>query len=653
MKAHPDDAGMFWQNTGGKGAARVVESFLPDTPWRPPHPDTWPSWAGVPRVAVDLETKDPDLEELGPGCRRKDGSSYVVGYAFGLQDGPRMYLPTRHAGGDNCDPGQVLRYMRAQAAAYDGEICGAHLQYDLDWMLEEGIVFPNVKAYRDVQIAEPLIDENQFAYGLDAIAGRHKLPGKRHATLYAACRAHRIPTDKDKTVKQNLWRLPARYVGDYAEGDVDLPLRLLAVQEPLIDSEGVRAIYELESALLPVFLAMTRQGIPIDQDQLDMLERKFLIEQREAAARIKDLTGVDMTDAWFETGPAVQALTARGIRVGETPTGKPSVRKEWLEELEDPVAAEIRRGRNMDKFIGTFYKGVREHTINGRVHPVYHQLKADNEGALQGTVSGRPSCTHPNVLNQPVRHKIYGKDWRRIYIPEKGAKWFRGDFSSQEPRLTVHAANNIKIQGQPIPGAADMVRQYRENPKTDLHGMVAMLSGKGMEWRESAKTIFLGRAYGLSDGNMVHKMGFPTVLRQGRHGVYRAPGPEGQAMLDEFNAKVPFLTATRDAARRAAERRGYILTIGGRKCRFPNGFFHKALNRYCQGSAADQTKRAMLLIYRELKYVPYMQVYDELDGPITDDALAVRIAYLMEHALELDVPSVVDVSTGPSWGDCK
>src|SRR6185503_19755360 len=101
---------------------------------------------------------------------------------------------------------------------------GARLLYDLDACAKEDIYFKNAKAFHDVQVAEPLLDEWRYEYNLDALSKDYLGEGKDEKLLREACAVYRWTTDDD--IKANLWRLPASHVGPYAIGDVDRPLRI-------------------------------------------------------------------------------------------------------------------------------------------------------------------------------------------------------------------------------------------------------------------------------------------------------------------------------------------------------------------------------------------------------------------------------------------
>ncbi len=210
------------------GGSLQMSFFTPNSDWRPPDINSLPSWKGAKRIAIDCETKDPQLMDLGPGTMR-DG--HTVGWAFAIEGGPRHYLPFGHQGGDNLDKGAVLAYIRDQAKYFDGEYVGANLAYDYDYALNDGIQFHPDAIFRDVQIADPLIYELHFSYSLKNIGERYGIESKNEDLLYEAARSLGLDP------KKGLWRLPARFVGAYAERDVESPLRILRAQEEKINEQ--------------------------------------------------------------------------------------------------------------------------------------------------------------------------------------------------------------------------------------------------------------------------------------------------------------------------------------------------------------------------------------------------------------------------------
>ena len=151
-------------------------------------------------------------------------------------------------------------------------------------------------------------------------------------------------------------------------------------------------------------------------------------------------------------------------------------------------------------------------------------------------------------------------------------------------------------------------------------------------------------------------------------------------ILKEYNSKVPFVKELTKRVSNFANSEGYVSTIKGRKCRFelwePTTFgvfkalpedqaklkygkhhilqragTYKALNRLIQGSAADQTKQAMIELYKE-NLIPLIQIHDELTLSFNgEEKTKNKIMELMTHAVKLTVPSKVDCDLGKSWGD--
>jgi len=227
--------------------------FVPESDWRPPRLVDLPAWGDAKRVAIDCETNDKYLMQLGVGVRR---GGYIAGVSIAIEDGPSFYLPVAHQGGDNMeDVGQTFDYLRYNAKRFKGEAVGANISYDLDYLWEQNIEFPEIKYFRDIQVADPLIYELHNSYSLDNIAKRYGLPGKDETFLREAAAAYGVDP------KSGMWQLPARYVGRYAEVDVEQPLAALRRQERLIDEKDLWKIYNLESQVTPVLVRMRRRGV--------------------------------------------------------------------------------------------------------------------------------------------------------------------------------------------------------------------------------------------------------------------------------------------------------------------------------------------------------------------------------------------------------
>ena len=638
--------------------------------WVAPDLNTLPSWEGAKRVAIDCETRDPDLRKLGPGAGRRP-NSYITGISFAIEDGPGGYLPIRHEGGGNLPLEGVLAYLRAQAKAFTGDLVGANLQYDLDFLAGDGIEFERVRYFRDIQIADPLINELHDSYSMQAIAERWGFHGKDEALLRAAAVDYGIDPKKD------MWMLPAKFVGKYAEEDTRLPLNILRRQEREIDDQDLWGVYNLESKLLPILTGLRRRGVRIDCDRLDMIERWALEKETEALAQVRSITGhrIAVGDVW-KPEVIAPALEHIGIKLNKTSQGKPNIDKELLGSIDHPVADLLERARKVNKLRTTFASSVRDHMVNGRLHGTFNQLRRQKDDESDGTAGaayGRLSSEHPNLQQQPARDE-FAMMWRAIYLPEEGQHWASNDYSQQEPRMAVHYACLAKdlIGHQAWLSAIEARDKYRNDPNTDNHQMMADMAGIK---RKDAKEIYLGLSYGMGGAKMCRKLGLPTMMAvrgprfqlfdvnspEGQRLVaegarrFEAAGPEGQALLDTFDHKVPFIKKLAKACEARAKAVGYITTLSGRRCRFPKDkdgnydWTHKGLNRLIQGSSADQTKMAMVAC-AEAGLDIIIQVHDEIAFSVHDMKEAAEAAHIMRTCTPLELPSKVDVEIGPSWG---
>ena len=644
-----------------------MQMFEPEANWSPPRMDELPDWSEAKRIGIDIETCDPQLKQLGIGVRR-DG--FIAGVSFTIEDHRSFYLPIGHKLGDNLDPDKVMAYLRDNAKAFRGTYVGANLPYDLDYLWEQGVYSPEA-TYKDVQIADPLIYELHNSYSLDNIAKRHELPGKQEEALKHAAKIYRADP------KRELWKLPAKHVGEYAEADSWLPLQIMRRQERMIDERDLWDVWNLECQVLPILVKLRRRGVRIDEQKLSEIEQWSHDQEQESLSRIRHYTGVNinMGDVW-KPEQLLPALEYIGVEVAKTSTGAPNIDQPLLSTIDHPVAEAMLWARKTNKLRTTFAASVRRHMINGRIHCTFNQIAFENEkGEQRGARFGRLSSVDPNLQQQPARDE-FAKMWRSIYLPEPGKIWACLDYSQQEPRWTTHFAAELNLDR-----AREAAKAYHDNPDLDNHQFMSDLTG--LE-RKQAKDIYLGLCYGEGGAKLCRDLSLPTrwALSYRQNGrkkieyfetqddafryrqeiqdgfVFEAAGEEGQQILNQFDERAPFI---RELSRRASERaaaRGFIITAGGRQLHFPqreNGSYdwtHKALNRLIQGTSADQTKKALVALDRENYYVQ-LQVHDELDSSMESRSEAKQAAAIMQDVMKAHVPFKVDVECGPNWGEIE
>ncbi len=640
--------------------AYQIPLLEPACDWKPPSMSDLPTDWGNGDVAVDVETYDPNLKETGPSIRT---GGHMVGIGFAIDGGPAHYLPFAHLGGGNMDPVQVKNYIRDMAKKFTGRVVGANLGYDLDWLWEDDIFFNECQGYRDVLIAEPLIDENQFYYSLDKVATKWLGDQKKKTVMIEAAKAWGMQNDKD--VGNWIHVVPGQYVGEYGEADNTLPLRVLKMQEAEIERQGIQDVWDLESRLLPVLVKMRRRGVRVNEDRLMEIELRCAKERMEAADFITRESGVAVgPDDASKNVLLTQAFQAVGMDVNHGDSLDKHFIARWADEV--PVVAALGRLRKWDTLRKLSIDPVKTHLVDGRIHCSFNQLAADKDGekGTKGARYGRMSCEHVNMQQQPARDEEIGPLWRKIYEPEEGAQWAACDYASQEPRMTVHWAETLallEVPGFPMTGAKEAAQTFRDEPRTDFHQMMADMAGVG---RKSAKAIFLGLCYNMGPPKLCRSLGLPVkqiqLTRGPRKGEWmEVAGDEGEKLFNTFHAKVPFVRQLDLLCKERAKQNGFIKTLIGRRCRFPIGDdgmnywkTYTALNRLIQGSSADQTKMAM--VEADAAGIPLqLQVHDEIDFSTGSDSEAKKLGQVMSDCLPLNVPSVVDVEVGPNWGEAN
>jgi len=613
--------------------------------WAPFDVAQLPKLSGV--CALDFETKDPGIG-MGIGSSwAHEGAGFVCGVSIAWAGGA-FYLPVEHSNG-NVDLITVGLWLREQATNPDVTFVMANSTYDVGWLGDWGIV--PVNPPYDVQGMATLLNEHRSSYSLDNLARHYLQRHKGSGDLVTAARDIGIPHPMS-----NMDRLPAWIVEPYAVDDAVLTLALYHHLMPMIEAEGLVNILDIERRASMAAGDMRRRGVRVDVDKAERIKQSFILKRDAAIADIARITGVNVTP--WDNSAILQALRVENpaLVVEHTPTGKEALRKEFVDALGTPVAKAVAHARHLDKSINTFFDGfIHKYAYRGRIHAEFHTLRrTDDEGYGYGTITGRLSCSNPNLQQIPARDPEIGPAIRSCFLPEEGEQWLSADYSSQEPRWTIHYAAMMNL-----PGAAAMVERFRLDPRTDLHGETAALMGVK---RTPAKTINLAIAYGAGGAKICHQLGLPTRMKEIHGRMVEIAGIEGQALIDRHAEAVPYVRGLAKAASKRAEEQGYIVSYGGRRMRFTRGFdkkpelTHKALNKLIQSCAATQNKIALAGL-RDAGVPVMISIHDsaEVSVPLGEagERMRSQIVEIMELAVELLVPSVVDVKVGPDWGSLK
>ena len=608
--------------------------FKPQTECLPP--ETFPDLSNYCEIAIDLETKDIDLIKMGSGSVISNGT--VTGIAVAVEDWCGYY-PIAHEGGCNLDRKMVLKWIQDVLNTPSDKIFH-NAMYDVCWLRSIGLKIQG--RIIDTMIASALVDENQMRYDLNNCDRRYTGKGKDEAALYEAAKSWGVDP------KAEMYKLPALYVGAYAEKDAELTLALWQELKKEIAYQDIESIFKLETELFPCLVDMRFLGVRVNEEQA-AVEKKLLVEQeKQLLLQVKHQTNVDV-QIWAARSIA-QVFDKLKLPYDRTlKTEAPSFTKNFLSNHPHEIVKKIAQAREINKAHTTFIDTILKHSHIGRIYAEINQLRGDNGG----TVTGRFSYSNPNLQQVPARNKDLGPRIRSLFIPEEGHRWGCFDYNQQEPRLVVHYASL-----QNLYGVGDVLDAYKEG-NADFHAIVADMADIP---RKQAKTINLGLFYGMGKNKL-----------QAELGVNKERAEE---LFSQYHSKVPFVKQLMDNVMCRAQDSGKIRTLLGRLCRFhlwePNQFgihkamsheaalrehgpgikrayTYKALNKLIQGSAADMTKKAMIDLYKQ-GIIPHIQVHDELDISVKDDKQVKQIIEIMESAVKLEVPNKVDYESGENWG---
>ena len=595
---------------------------------------------GYKEIAIDLETNDPELKELGSG--NVTGKGHIAGIAVAVE-GWSGYFPIHHESGGNMDKKLVLSWLQDICNQEETKFIFHNAMYDICWLRSAGIIVKG--KIIDTMIAASLIDENRLSYQLNFLSKHYIGFGKDESILNAAAKEYGLDPKKD------LWRLPALFVGQYAERDAESTLKLWKKLETELYQQELWDIFNLETRLFPCLVNMRFKGVRVDLDKADKIKKYLIDRENKILKDIKDLTGIDVEI--HAARSIAKAFDKLKLPYDRTEKSKePSFTKNFLQNHPHKLPKAIAEARELNKAHSTFIDSITKHSVNGRIHADINQIRSD----AGGTVTGRFSMSNPNLQQIPARHPELGPLIRSIFIPEQNHTWGSFDYSQQEPRILVHYA---KLQN--LNGVDEIVDAYKAGD-ADFHQVVADMAG--IE-RKQAKTINLGLMYGMGKNKLMAELGLMK--------------DSAEKLIKQYHTKAPFVKQLMDNVSRKANDRGKIRTLLGRACHFDlwqpvqfgvfkplpleqarkeydeplkRAFTYKALNKLIQGSAADMTKKSMVALY-ENGIIPHIQIHDEVDISVESDEKAEEIIEIMESAVELKVPNKVDYEKGKNWGDIK
>jgi DNA polymerase I-like protein with 3'-5' exonuclease and polymerase domains len=550
-------------------------------------PESFPDLKNYKYIAIDLETRDPDLKIRGSGAIIGNGE--IVGIAVAV-DGWSGYYPIAHQGGGNLEKDKVMDWIKSVCAA-DNVKLFHNAMYDVCWLRAAGV---HINGHIvDTMVMSSLIDENRLSYTLNSISYEFLGEVKDEKALIEAAQSWGIDP------KSEMYKLPAMYVGNYAEKDAQLTLELFKVLSREMQKQSLQNVFDLETQLFPCLTDMKFKGVRVDIEKAKLLKQQLTNQEQEILLKVKRETGIE-PQIWAARSIAT-VFDKLGLHYERTEKSHaPSFTKNFLQEHKHPIVQMIAKAREINKAHTTFIDTILKFTHKGRIHADINPIRSDQGG----TVTGRFSYANPNLQQIPARNKELGPMIRSLFLPEVDHKWGCFDYSQQEPRLVVHYAATT----EPIcfdESVTKIVEEFK-NDSVDFHKTVAIMAGIS---REQAKTINLGLFYGMGKAKLQAELGLNTKA-------------EAEKLFNQYHDNVPFVKELMNKTSQFAQTSGSIGTLLGRRCRFnkwePATFgmhtamsfeeaertygrgrirramTYKALNKLIQGSAADMTKKAML-----------------------------------------------------------
>jgi DNA polymerase-1 len=512
---------------------------------------------------------------------------------------------------------------------------GFNIKFNAVMFAQHGVTICN---HDDAQLMSYALDAGRNAHGLDALAESWL----GHATM-----SHGELTGSGKG-KLTFDQVAIDRATAYSAEDADVILRLWRVLKPRLVAERMTAVYEtLERPLISVLARMERRGISIDRQVLSRLSGDFAQTAARVEAEIQEIAGEPINvGSPKQLGDII--FGKMGLPGGsKTKTGAWSTSAQVLDELAEQgheFPKKILEWRQVSKLKSTYTDALPTY-----VHPQTHRVHTTY--ALAATTTGRLSSNEPNLQNIPVRTED-GRKIRRAFIATPGHKLVSADYSQIELRLLAEIAD--------IPVLKQAFRD-----KLDIHAMTASemfgvpIKDMPGEVRRRAKAINFGIIYGISAFGLANQLG---IARE-----------EASAYIKKYFERFPGIRAYMDETRDFCRKHGYVETLFGRKCHYPDikasnasirSFNERAaINARLQGTAADIIRRAMIrmedaLAEKNLSAQMLLQVHDELIFEVPDDEVAATLP-VVQHTMQdapfpavlLSLPLQVDARAANNWDE--
>lgn len=581
-------------------------------------------------LCIDVETSGLDWK-----------TRFVCGWA--ISDGSdSVYVPVRHGGGGNApgcaapDSPTAPRLRHPFERALEREL----RQRPHNWrIVNQNIRFDMHHAHNhDVWLGENvsctmnnqcLIDEHTERFSLEYLSQLYKVTAKKGVDMYRHL-ANKFGCKPDHTSMEHLWKLPGTdpVVVEYACADALAACQVYYKQVEEIDNQGLSTVCALEDQLIPVLWRMERRGIKIDEARL-----AYNIGVAEDLLKHAELS---LPDGFNPRSSKDVKAYVEQFRTDWplTPAGNPSFPKKWLDTF--PEGRHVTAPRKWGKVLDSFLRPIRdEHIFQGRVHPSIHQNRADEHG----TISGRLSCSNPNMFAITKHDRKAASIIRENFVADDGKRIAEPDYSQAEPRLFAHYTNCQRL-----------LEGYNADPPKDVHAIVAEMFK--VDRGTTGKRMNMGMFTGMSAKTLAGHMEWDYQYAADMHRAWFDLFPEIRDFQDRKNRRSPSSVMLR---------RGYVKTLLGRRARLDQPrFAYRAVSRIIQGGNADIMKHKLVQIDREVPDAELMlSTYDSAmfqypeDSPETLARVVEIMADVQSEPFNLKLPFPVDAKHGRNWAEAS
>ncbi len=585
-------------------------------------------------VAVDTETSDLD-------ANRAD----LVGFSLALEAGKAAYVPLQHRDESDLFGGGLVKGQIPVTDALDAIRplledasvlkIGQNMKYDWVVLKRHGI---DVRPFDDTMLISYVLDAGKGSHGMDELSRRHLGHSPISFSEVAGTGRNKVTFDKVEISKATA----------YAAEDADVTLRLWQILKPRLVAERRATVYEtLERPMVDTLARMEMRGIMVDRQILSRLSGDFA----QTLARLEDEIH-EMAGEKFALGSPKQIGDILFGKMGlpgakKTPSGQWATPATLLDELAQAgheLPAKILEWRQLSKLKSTYTDTLQEH-----MHP--ETKRVHTSFSLAATTTGRLSSSDPNLQNIPIRTEA-GRKIRKAFVAPEGHKIISADYSQIELRLLAHIADIPQLQDAFAEGI-------------DIHAATASamfgvpLDQMTGDLRRQAKTINFGIIYGISAFGLATRLGIPNQ--------------EASTFIKQYFERFPGIRTYIDETKRFCKDKGYVTTLFGRVCHYPQiksnnpseraGVERQAINAPIQGTAADIIRRAMVRMEDALKAERLsarmlLQVHDELVFEAPDDEVEATLPVISRvmteapfPAVTLKVPLAVDARAAQNWDE--